>query len=208
MRITSLTALALLCVSVAAPVARAESIVSGEPSDNHTTRATSHLGFTGAREATEPAQPKTEPNGYVQLGFVIGGATGGMYDAMALEGGVRLGRSPFWIHGLASKGNMMDLDYPASSSEYAELRAGLEVRSCSPNGLWCGIAGVDAGYRRERLITMIDSVHVDEEVLVPRFGLDVGGDGLRFRPMIEFATSPLSTRGDGIALSLAVAYQF
>ncbi|MDB4953626.1 MAG: hypothetical protein JWO36_1195 [Myxococcales bacterium] len=156
--------------------------------------------------ATQPAEPKT----YIQGGLVAGGIyEAALYGAVELDAGRRLGHGPLWVHAMVAKGGMAAIWTTPMSTDYFELRAGVEARSCARSGLVCGLAGLDLGGRYEKQITHSpsDTVDAKDSVLVPRVGFDLGGDHLRVRQMIEYAVAPFSGHS-GFGLSLGVAYQF
>ena len=84
-----------------------------------------------------------------------------------------------------------------------EARAGLELRGCVWNGIACVVGGADLGWIHEG---MSAGAALDATAVIPRAGLDVGGDQLRFRPGVELALGNNQYRN--AAMTVAVAYQW
>ena len=164
---------------------------------------------------------EAEPTQYVQVDAMIGGAApvGGPNLVGAVEGGYRLAPS-WWAHGEVAGGLAAD---DQGGGTTAQLRGGVETRSCSASSLVCGVFGLDLGALRGTW-TSSDSAGASEHVValvaVPRVGIDVGGTHVRARAGIEFdealagrhtssfapTTTPTGTIG--FELAAGMAYQW
>jgi hypothetical protein len=179
--------------------------------------------------ATSVAQAQPSPTApskvtaaqYVETDLVVGGTApvAGPSIVLAAQGGYRLSQA-LWLHGEVSYGDARD-DQGRGPAE--QLHAGLEGRTCIVHGVLCGIAGADLGYQHgswtsDRRATDMETV--DALVVVPRAGVDVGGDHVRMRLGVEtdlaLAGRHRDTAGTmsptnvvtGIGLGLGVAYQW
>jgi hypothetical protein len=154
--------------------------------------------------------------------YLSAGASFGVDDAAdwvaggaAISAGYRL-TDTLWIRGRLDTGARMgygavnqSITLVAPEQAHVDALVGLETRRCSSPEL-CLVAGSDAGYRSA------DSRYGAGVEFVPRIGLDVGGDHLRFRPAIEatvawlggFDTEIGILPALGIGASMAVAYQW
>ncbi|MDB4953628.1 MAG: hypothetical protein JWO36_1197 [Myxococcales bacterium] len=190
MRITTLTALGLLCVSVAAPIAHAEPSLTAS-----------------SREVA------SEPKTYVAAGVALGadGTLDWLYSGAQIEAGYRLSTT-WWLHGdvgvmgRSGYGTVQRITLMAPSADAYEARLGPEARRCNSTGAACLVGGVDLGYRTGELAGL---------VVAPRVGLDVGSRKLRFRPAIELQVGgPIDNREGpsipdvGIGFTTAIAYQW
>lgn len=87
------------------------------------------------------------------------------------------------------------------------LRIGVKERGCERRGVWCVYASTDIGYRHQHATTK--SEHSDESVaiVVPRVGLDVGGNVVRVRVGFETSISRHSWQTLGLAGGDAFSWQ-
>ncbi len=154
-----------------------------------------------------------EPNAYVGAGGSAGvdGAIDWIYSGWSLDAGYRV-EPTLWLHanvsmvGRSGYGTTNDLTLMSPKPEWYAARLGLETHRCRTGAL-CIYAGIDGGFRTGNL---------DGWIIVPRLGLDVGGDALRFRAGAELLVSHVS-RGDddgaflpdaGLGMTASVVYQW
>ena len=167
--------------------------------------------FAPSLAFAEPAPEQTDSTpspttSYLQLGAFIGvdnTSARAAYLAATLEGGHRLGELPLWIRGQLARGSVSEIYQTAESNSYLEARIGMELRGCEPRRIVCLFAGIDAGIRRERLMSDGHQLDGTYNVIVPRVGVDLGNDHVRVRPAFEIAAG---TDGVGGGVSLAAAY--
>jgi hypothetical protein len=163
------------------------------------------------------AEPPVDHTAYVEGGVTGGFAFGpglAVYGAGTVEGGARLNTGPLWLHGFVAEGVLAGIDgYGMTlSSNYLQLRGGLEARRCTGGRIVCVGGGIDAGYRRERLVAMDDGIRDDSIIVVPRATLDLGGGHLRFRTSFEITVNRSFTYsgsyggGPGVTTGLAYAW--
>jgi hypothetical protein len=157
----------------------------------------------------EPPPPPAAPSpdasprhhAYLGMGFALG-VDAVFHADLTIEGGVRFGQSPLLLHGLSSVGSSTDFE---GSGAYYQARAGLEYQLCSAGGGACLLGGVDVGAQRW---TWRKEGRADEDhlalLVVPRVGLDVGGDQLRVRAAAEAGYPGLG----GLGVSLGLAWRF
>lgn len=89
-------------------------------------------------------------------------------------------------------------------ADFTDARVGLEARGCGLDGLICLVDGLDAGYRRERLVAEFDGVHADLATATVRLGLDLGGKHVRMHASVQ---SGVDQGGwNGLGLTTGVAY--
>jgi len=150
------------------------------------------------------------------------------YTVMAsAEGGHQLA-GPWWLHAAAGYGPSIDRfgghDLTASTTICAQ--AGAELRTCTRHGAAvCLIGGADAGVQYAAYPTSLypsgDAVtyHDVALVIVPRIGLDAGGEHVRVRLAVGTAVTvarhedamqfgPTTGHVEGIDLAAGVAYQW
>jgi hypothetical protein len=151
-----------------------------------------------------PPSPPSPPTGvYLEPGLAIGVTQVGVYGAVRLDGGYRIGDSPLWIHGRLGQGSMAQIDGGAMDSSFTELRIGLEARGCVLDGIACLVGGADGGYRHEMLMASQEHDDVQLAVAIARLGLDVGTRHLRFRPGVE---TSVNRDGLGLGVTAGIAY--
>jgi hypothetical protein len=163
--------------------------------------------------------PAPEPKPVIDRGY-LGGGAGLALDHffnsyLDLEGAVRVASLPLWIRGNAAAGNAFDFQ---GGGSFRRLRIGLETRTCTGGGGGCLIVGFDAGHQTQTWSDDSDDL-MDEHhagwVLGPRFGLDAGGDSIRFRLALDvykyLRTSDVDGVADasqgGVGLSLALVHR-
>jgi hypothetical protein len=177
--------------------------------------------------APAPSPTPSHADSYVSLGTTFGADTAvdWLKGGIAIDGGYRLTDS-LWIRGrfdeaarigygdVQQVGSLPDfsgVSLRAPQHPHSDLLSGVEWRGCSTRAL-CAVGGFDAGIRIDD-----DKRALAGVTTVPRLGLDVGTEHLRFRPMVE--ASVAWQRGYdnelggilpafGIGLTTSVAYQW
>ncbi len=158
--------------------------------------------------------PTLDSATYLSTGVALGadGAVDWLYGATSIDAGYRLNPG-WWLHGELSGGARIGYG-PVNNAPtivapehfVGDVRGGFEWRACR---VVCGMVGIDAGYRSGDALTGVQ--------VVPRFGLDFGGEHLRFRPGIELPITFVHRDPEsdvpwlpdaGIDLDLRVAYQW
>ena len=164
---------------------------------------------------------EAEPTQYVQVDAMIGGATPVVGPNLlgAVEGGYRL-TSVWWVHGEVGGGPAAD---DQGKGTNAQLRGGIEARSCTRSNVLCGMLGLDLGAFRGTWSSSDasgETEHVVSLVAVPRVGIDFGGSHVRGRAGIEldealagdhmssFAPTTMTNGTIGLELAAGVAYQW
>ncbi len=149
--------------------------------------------------------PAPEPTPWRDHGY-LGGGVGLTFDQffngfLNVEGGLRLGSKPLWIRGSAARGSSTDI--VEGGGAYSQLRIGLETRACSDGGGACVFFGFDVGTERQTWSKLDEMTeHYQATIAGPRFGLDAGGERVRFRAGIEaYRYYP----GDGMDLTVGQA---
>jgi hypothetical protein len=145
-----------------------------------------------SRDPLELHAPGDEPDGYVAGGLIWDDLQGFQSRGAMIDGGQRLGRSPWFVRGTFEAGAVARSD-EAGTGVFTELRGGVEDRWCRGGGMLCGAAGLDAGVRRGYFDHAIFTVtgartsfheSLDSIVVVPRLMIDAGGR-IRFRGALE-----------------------
>lgn len=147
------------------------------------------------------ADPETH---FVELGATAGATHEGEISAgLTASGGYRVS-DLWWLHATAASSTAPILHsgwspdpYNGKGDRITDLRGGVELKPCTANGIWCGVVGVDLGYRHE---TFQDRSSPEA---VARFGLDISAKYVRIRPVIEGTTTHA---GDSAAFVFGVAY--
>jgi hypothetical protein len=176
------------------------------------------------------------PAGYVSAGGQVGNDLG-LVSALDLDAGVALGQLPLLAHVALARGSFGGLEEAVGSNDdsafyrgegsFYQLRAGVENERCTAHGGACLVLGADLGYLRSSATsgpwTDTPSVRYTQYQVIPRAGLDAGGDRLRLRITLDVAygrtarssadgmsTAPEMARYDfqGATLGAAVAYRF
>jgi hypothetical protein len=160
-----------------------------------------------------PAAPAKD--GYIGLGVELGDQRA-LMGGVKLDGGYRLGESPLFARAQITGGKS------GSDGDYQQLRAGVEARGCVIRELFCGFAGVDAGYQHDNMIDQSiwlgdasdrpspAMTEAHDLMAVPRVGIELGTP-IRLRAALDV---PVTTRLDerenriGAVLSLGVGYAF
>ena len=153
-----------------------------------------------------PAPTSDEHAYYVQAGAELGGAQGAVFLAPTIEAGVRLGSGPLWAHGMILSGGAGEIDEANTTGTILQVRGGVEARTCSASRIACASAGIDVGYSHAQVMAEDWTDKWSGGMLIPRVGLDVGGDHLRVRPGVEVGFD--SKGWNQLGLTAAVAYQW
>lgn len=171
----------------------------------------------GAPGATEQAQAAPAPAHLYVSADAIGGADTSV-DWMAGGGGITAGyrlSDTLWFRGridtIARVGYGTlpgDASLHSPTQAHADALVGVETRRCTSPAT-CFTVGADAGLRSP------DSRYGAGIEVVPRVGLDVGNDHLRFRPSVEAKVAWISGYDTelggvlpafGLGVSLGAAY--
>jgi hypothetical protein len=189
------------------------------------------LSLLGARYA------HAEPQSYVSVGGEVGNVVGTISETATVGGGYRLDSRPLYplyLHAQLATGMFSDLSEAIGGSgggnvgfyhgqgRYLQARAGVESLRCTTRGMICAVAGADLGVLRTGMtsgpFTDTPSARYTQEQVIPRVGLDVGGERLRLRTTVELAVgatqreSMSTTTSDlgaqAVTVGAAVAYRF
>ena len=129
------------------------------------------------------------------------------YSAAIAEGGYKL-TDHLWLHALVADGKLGG----GNDTRYLEVQAGIEASTCDGPSVACVIAGVDAGFDSQIYTSDHYMTDAAGAVLVPRAGLDVGTQHVRFRPTLRVIVDPFTpvSGGElaGLELSATVAYRW
>src|SRR5690349_2122074 len=108
--------------------------------------ATTSFVASARAESYDATQPGTPPkDSYVGVGVEVG-AQRALMGGLKLDGGYRLGQTPFFLHGQVTTG------YSGSDGTYQQVRLGGESRGCALGGLLCAFAGLDVGYQHDNMV--------------------------------------------------------
>lgn len=152
------------------------------------------LTAVASAEERSTETPKLDGS-YVSVGYEYATRETLGSSALFVDGGLRLGATPFSAHGRFTSGSAMYEDFQ-------QARVGIEARGCVAQGLVCTFGGIDLGYER---VTYNDRMTFNDPLAVPRAGLELGVP-IRFRFSVE---APRGTdRTTGIAGSFSVGYSF
>jgi hypothetical protein len=128
-----------------------------------------------------------------------------------VEGGMRVATTPIWVHALIGSGAETQLQ---DQGKFLEARGGIEL-SCSHRTAVCGFFGIDVGGELQTRKASGGDSELSGAIVVPRMGLDVGGDVLRVRASVDGRWFRYQGRGDviggtsgGGGVSLALALRF
>ncbi len=129
--------------------------------------------------------PKPQERGSVGGGVVFASDTF-LDAALVIEGAVKVPGVPLFIRGMGGLGGSADSD---GGGEFVRVVGGIEARRCGSRS-FCVFGGVDAGYQRQTWSASDDpfgemTEHHHGLVIGPRFGLDAGGEALRFRLALD-----------------------
>ncbi|HSN27923.1 MAG TPA: hypothetical protein VLT45_16655 [Kofleriaceae bacterium] len=186
-----------------ASLAAVSSVASAEP-------------LSVAATTDDAATPAT----YVQGGVTAGGNDGLLTAGASAEVGRRV--APFaWVHASLMMGAANEI-FAHGSGSIVQARGGVDLMTCSGNGVLCAFAGADIGLQASQyhgsedpwfcdsdagdcMSTPVDDSHAGV-IGVGRVGLDIGGTHVRWRPGIE---ASMSTDGHaGLSLTQSLAYRF
>jgi hypothetical protein len=157
-----------------------------------------------AQPSLTASAPAPAPASYVEAGVTLG-AFVGLYAALTVEAGHRLGNSALWAHGMVVAGETGGIDEGGTAGRQRQARAGVEARGCVVSQI-CAIAGVDLAVAHGDYMGYEDSGNRTEGLAIGRIGLDIGGSTLRLRPGFELGTG---VRGfEQAAFTAAIAGQF
>ncbi len=189
--------------------------------------------IAGAHPISEEAEPAPAPQiadrelDRAADTYFAGGAITGQdqlrFTGFFLESGHRMHGMLFGrVMGVA--GATRADDRPGRGT-YKEARVGAELRTCTPNGIYCGSFGLDLGMHRGAFTASADPQYVDTKpgiespttdrdllldgmMLAPRVTFD-GGNRIRVRAVFELPTQ-VGERGTttGVAVSLALGLGF
>jgi len=136
-----------------------------------------------ARDARADRGHDGAPRATVALSPSLGGLTALQATGMlALDASWRTEDPDWWVRGEAATGSTWAID-EGSGSLY-ELRAGLEHRVHACGG-GCLYYGVDVAFVSGELRDLPDQWQLTGGLAIPRGGIDVGGDRVRFRVGVE-----------------------
>ncbi|HTR51050.1 MAG TPA: hypothetical protein VMJ10_10120 [Kofleriaceae bacterium] len=191
------TLVTLATLLVTASIAAAQSSLT-EPAPAPATAST-------AQPATS-APPTVDVDRYAQLVIDYGGTQGAMYVAPALAGGVRIGSSPLWWHGMVLASSAKEVDESSSTGSTLQVRGGIEARGCFAVNMVCAYAGLDAGLSHTGYTDSNGmATSSTAPMIVPRGGVDFGGDHVRIGPGLELGVTP---QGPVAGLTLAFGLQW
>ena len=177
-----------------------------------------------------------EPTRSVAASLMFGAAEP-VYDGynvmLAVDGGLRM-TDLLWARAGLGYGTSVDRfgQHVPNGGRNGLARAGLEARWCA-GVILCGLAGADLGvqhgawagrvYSPTVIDGVVESTTDNALVVIPRIGIDLGGDTLRARLVVEadtalvehattttdMTTTTRSQRGIiGVELAAGVAYQW
>ena len=146
------------------------------------------------------------PEAYVGASVAVGGSSlphTNVTGTISLEAERHLGGG-LWLHAAAGVSDVGQiLENIDGRAIHGQL--GVAGRVCTSSARLCAFAGIDAGARyvdvsgtKNKWVagTGTDVMYTDiEPMLVPRFGLDLGGDTVRVRPSIEIPITPSGVAG-------------
>jgi hypothetical protein len=185
--------------------------------------------------AARSAHADPNPRGYLAVGGEAGSGIGALTDGVSLAGGYHASaRVPIYVRAQVGLGAFSDLSeavgsqsamgFYQGSGTYVQARAGAEYLQCTSGGGLCGVYGMDLGALRTSATTgpFIDtaSSRYTQEQVIPRVGLELGGERLRVRTSAELsigttqresmsgAGTTTTAGAQGFQLGLAVAYGF
>jgi len=137
---------------------------------------------------THDARAEPEPRVTLALAPSLGGVTvvtaGGFaaVGLLAIDASWRTSDGPLWLRGEAAIGVAGGIDEGGGSSY--ELRAGIEHRQLACRRA-CFYYGIDAAIARNDMQDGSYAMHLTSVLAVPRGGIDIGDDRVRFRVGLE-----------------------
>src|SRR5215813_9427308 len=109
-------------------------------------------GATPAGDLDEPAAlppppvpPPPAERAFFGGGVMLGATSSFINLALVAEGGLKLGSSPLWLHGVFARGDSFDFE---GGGPLTRGMLGVDLRGCSSRA-FCGFIGVDAGYQQQ-----------------------------------------------------------
>jgi hypothetical protein len=145
---------------------------------------------------------------YVAGGVMLGSAGGHDAGGFSVDFGRRIW-STLWFHAGGTFAGTSDGLFGGTGT-YTEAHGGLEVSSCHPGDRVCLFAGADVGYEESKFSDADwfggDTMTTENAGVIglARFGLDVGGKHVRWRPGFQAAFG--SGQSAAITQSLAVRF--
>jgi hypothetical protein len=137
---------------------------------------------------------------YIDGGFEGGANDGYLTLGFRVELGTRVAPG-LWVHAILADGGQGKI-FATGSGTYTQLRAGADLMSCRSSGVLCIFVGADVGVEQttwtghddpwfsDDSSTPMDTTDDHHRVIgVARFGVDIGGTNLRWRPSIEVTTA-------------------
>jgi len=155
---------------------------------------TNAIAITGAvswcdtRDARADGGNEPEPRVMLALAPSLGGvtvSTAGGFAAvglLAIDASWRTSEGPWWLRGEVALGVAGGIDEGGGSAY--ELRAGIEHRQLRC-GRACFYYGIDAAIARHDLRDGSYELQLTSVLAIPRSGIDIGGDRVRFRIGLE-----------------------
>ena len=132
-----------------------------------------------------------------------------LYLGLTIGAGYRW-TSWLWVHAWASIATAPVVRFAGAdqvegaNNRLAAVRAGLEAHLCTRTAVFCGIAGIDLGYRYDKFTSRVDTQDRSGPAAIARLGLDFGSDVLRVRPVLEGTSTATA---DTTAFVLGLAYR-
>ena len=165
----------------------------------------------GADPTPDDAAPAVRSRGYLAAGTMAGVDDIFRFGG-TLEGGVRIGDSPLFVHGLVGAGAGGGI---YDEGTYLQLRAGVEARTCTRTALLCGFAGADLALTSDSITRDADYDHAMHRTtqrfgVVPRIGGELGRT-IKLRASIEapiYAPTVMDDATVGLAFNLGLGYAF
>ncbi len=162
--------------------------------------------------APEPAAPGPRVDRAFVAGGVLVGADVFMHAALSAEGGMKLGPLPVWVQGAIASGSAFDFE---GGGALQRALLGMEVRTCGSEAV-CVVGGLAAGFQTSVWSSGDESdpeEHHHGPVIAGRFGIDTGGERIRFRGALEVERvrdeSNVTSRDwhTGFGLTLGLGYR-
>ena len=170
--------------------------------------AAASLLLTPAIARAEPSIHADAPagDGRADVYVAVGGQLGAIADeamvGLSADADVRIWRW-LWGHAGVAVGEVPVILGGNDDGDYQQGLLGLTARGCAHDtAAICGFVGIDVGVLRMAPPFAMTTV---DPIVVPRIGVDLGGDTVRFRPMVAFPIRPDDT-GLVVTASLAAGF--